>query len=132
MANGFTMTAAEWDAFLKTCTVDKNGNMVFNDAGRRIINKAIRRAQRTSNRAERHTISTEEDIQFYTSWMLRILQANPDISEKGISTAMDLSERTVGSNPNLHKVYERWKRMNSNAAPNTVNNDPNDYLDSDD
>ena len=132
MANGFTMTAAEWEAFRKTCTVDENGNMTFNDRGRLIVNRAIRRAQRKSGRQPRHSLSTDEDIQFYKSWMIEILQDDPDISEKAISRAMELSERTVGQNPRLHETYETWQRLHCNAAPATVNNDPDSYLDSDD
>ena len=131
MSNGFYFTPAELASFTADCTLDDNGNIVYGSAAAAVVQTAIKRAQRKSPRRKRHVIN-KKTLPKIKSEMFTILQEHPDIQKEDLSEALGFDRSTLGKNKYLAPLYEDWLRMNSNAAPATLNNDPNSYLDGDD
>ena len=161
MANGFYLTPTEQIDFLDDCEKDKNGNLAYGAKAAAILERAMKRAlaeeaaaeaadaEETpepsalpSGRQPRHNLSDPKVLADFKAKLIRIL----DISNKKIAAGIDgllsarfiskhllkLGKNAVMDTPELRDVYLTYKAANSNAKPSTVNNDPNDYLDSDD
>lgn len=130
MSNGLFLTPVELADFLSDCEKDENGNLVYGKRAQAIIDHAIERAQR--ERADRTNLNDEETLTYYIGKMTLVMTQHPDWGKKRVSKKIGLGERTVGENDRLNDTYNNLKRMLSNAAPATLNNDPDSYIDNDD
>lgn len=157
MSNRFYLTPAEQIDFLDDCKKDANGNLAYGEKAAEIIDRAMKRSleeeaadesetpepsELPSGRQPRHNLSDPEVLADYKAKLIKIL----DVSNKKIAAGIDgllsaryiskhllkLGKNAVMDTPELRDVYLAYKAANSNAKPSTVNNDPNDYLDSDD
>ena len=141
MSNGFFFTPAELACFTADCTLDAAGNIVYGSAAAAVVQTAIKRAQRKSKRNPPTDLSDPEILAQKKTELTALLAESSKaiaagkgkiIPEYKASKKIKLGKNTVANNPELHNIYETYRRIHSNAAPATLNNDPNDYLDSDD
>ena len=140
MSNGFFFTPDELARFMADSRLDENGNIVYGSDAAVVVRTATRRAQRKSNRQPPTDLSNPEILSQKKAELTALLAESSRaiaegkgeiIPEYKASKKIKLGKNTVANNPELHQIYETYRRIHSNAAPATLNNDPNDYLDSD-
>ena len=110
------------------CGADRTGRgVILSDdalaAALEIADKAKRKASYSRRKIDNSNIAAiKADI-------LKVMMEEPGIAETALSIRIGLGRATINSNPELHALYTSYRRMNSNAAPAAVNNDPDSYLD---
>lgn len=141
MSNGFYFTPAELARFMADSRLDEDGNIVYGSDAAVVVQTATKRAQRTSTRKPPVDLSDPETLAQKKAELTAILAESSTaiaagtgkiLPEYKVSQKIGLGVNTLANNPELHNIYMTYKRIHSNAAPSTLNNDPDDYLDSDD
>lgn len=141
MSNGFYFTPAELACFMADSRLDDDGNVVYGSAAAAVVQTAIKRAQRSSTRKPPVDLSDPEILAQKKAELTALLAESSAaivagtgkiLAEYKVSLRIGLGKTTVEKNSELHNIYMTYKRIHSNAAPSTLNNDPDDYLDSDD
>ena len=139
LSNNFYLTPVELACFMADSILDDDGNVVYGSAAAAVVQTAIKRAQRTSTRQERHNLKDPETLAKYKAMLVEILdKSNRLIAEGrgGLLPAyyiskflLKLGKNAIYDTPELNKLYKTYQQANSNATPATLNNDPDDYLD---
>lgn len=141
MSNNFYLTPVELACFMADSILDDDGNVVYGSAAAAVVQTAIKRAQRTSTRKPPVDLSDPETLAQKKAELTALLAESSAaiaagvgkvLPEYKVSQRIGLGISTVAHNLELHNIYMTYKRIHSNAAPSTLNNDPDDYLDSDD
>ena len=123
------------------CLMGEDGLVDISDSALSAMNEIVKKAQRTSTRKERVDLS-DPIIMAQKKAELTALLAESSaaiaagtgkiLPEYKVSLRIGLGKVTVTKNSELHNIYMTYARIHSNAAPSTLNNDPDDYFDSDD
>lgn len=141
MSNGFYFTPVELACFMADSILDDDGNVVYGSAAAAVVQTAIKRAQRSSTRKERVNLSDPEILANYKAKLTALLAESSAaiaagtgkiLPEYKASLQIGLGKVTVTKNSELHNIYMTYARIHSNAVPSTLNNDLDDYFDSDD